>query len=176
MADKEVLEILPSKVEGEEGVNPNRNLSLEALVLLINTERLKNLNDRTIKEFKELKERQGKVRELHEILRQINSHTSENDELDLKKTPELLEFLKKAKENHGLTIDEKKTHYKKDERERLVSNFNMLIQDLNVQNDMQLQTTSRLTNERYESYQMARSILKPLHEDKINKARAIHLR
>lgn len=175
MADKEVLEILPSKVEGEEGTNPNRNLSLEALVLLINTERLKTLNDKTIKEFKELKERQAKVRELHEILRQINSHTSENDELDLKKTPELLEFLKKGKE-HGLTIDEKKHHYKKDERDRLVSNFNMLIQDLNVQNDMQLQTTSRLTNERYESYQMARSILKPLHEDKINKARAIHLR
>jgi hypothetical protein len=38
---------------------------------------------------------------------------------------------------------------------------------------MQIQTISRFTNERYETYQMARSILRPLHEDKQRKAREI---
>jgi len=70
-------------------------------------------------------------------------------------------------------VKDDKFKYNKDERDRLVENIRMTIEDLNVKNDMQLQTITRLTNERYESYQMARSILKPLHDDKINKAHAM---
>ena len=49
----------------------------------------------------------------------------------------------------------------------------MHIEDLNTQNDMQLQTVTQLTNERYETYQMARAIMKPLDEDKKQKARSV---
>jgi len=63
--------------------------------------------------------------------------------------------------------------YSREERERLVENIRMACDDLNMENDMQIQTVTRLTNERYEAFQLARSIMKPLHEDKINKARAL---
>ena len=63
--------------------------------------------------------------------------------------------------------------FSREERDGSVENIRITADDINVMNDMQLQTISRLTNERYESYQMARSILKPLHDDKLRKAREI---
>jgi hypothetical protein len=155
-------------------INPDLpdQMSLETLVLLINTERLKNLQDSTANEFKELKERQDKVRKLHELLQNINRETSEKGELSLKNKTELIDGMKQLKD-HGISLKDDKLSYSRDERERLIENIKMTIEDLNVQNDMQLQKITRLTNERYESYQMARSILKPLHDDKHNKARAM---
>lgn len=54
--------------------------------------------------------------------------------------------------------------YTKEQRDRLVDNIRMNMDDLNVQNDMQLQKVSRLNNESYESYQNARLMLKTLHD------------
>ncbi|MFQ5729195.1 MAG: hypothetical protein ACE5GN_02400, partial [Waddliaceae bacterium] len=127
---------------------------------------------KTDKELKELKERQAKVAELHKVLKAINAATDANGKIDCSKNDELKKLLKKAKEL-GADVKDDKFKYNKEERDRLVENVRMSIEDLNVQNDMQLQTVSRLTNERYESYQMARSILKPLHEAKISHARGI---
>lgn len=152
------------------------NLSLEALVLLINTERLKHLHEKTHKEFSELKKRQDQVAELHGILKKINEHTNNTGDFDCSKdTPantELKSLLKRAKEL-GADVQDGKFVYNKEERDRLVENLRMTVEDLNVMNDMQLQTVNRLTNERYESYQLARSILKPLHDAKMQSARAM---
>lgn len=156
--------------EVEKIVAPGSNLSLDTLILLIHSERLASLRDQTNKELKELSERQGKVRCLHDALRAVNQATTSKGDVDFKDKPEIIELFNKAKE-HGLEVNVDKKKYNKDERDRLLENIRMTIEDLNVQNDMQLQTVQRLTNERYESYQMARSILKPLHDDKLNKAR-----
>lgn len=159
-----------SSLDGVEACPPAPKMSLETLILLIHTERLKSIRDQTASEFKELHERQGKVRKLHEAMKGINKETNEKGELHLKEKPELQELLTQAKEL-GLEVNPEKLKYSKEERERLLDNLKMTIEDLNIQNDMQMQTVQRLTNERYESFQMARSILKPLHDDKQNKAR-----
>jgi hypothetical protein len=151
------------------------NLSLEALILLINTEHLKNLRDRTRQELSELKTRQEKVRTLHQLLRSINTATDDKGKLDCTNNQEIKDLLQKAKEL-GVAVKDGKVKYSKDERDRLVENIRIAADDYNVENDMQLQNVSRLTNERYESYQMARSILKPLHEDKLRKAREMSAR
>lgn len=156
---KEVIE------EGNNG-KPSK-LSLEALILLINTERLKRLHEQTQTEFKELKKRQDQVSYLHKLMKAINKCTNADGEFDCSKNEEIKNMLVEAK-NLGADLDEKKVKYSKDERDRLVENIRMTIEDYNVQNEMQMQTVNRLTNERYESYQMARSILKPLHDGKIN--------
>ncbi len=57
-------------------------------------------------------------------------------------------------------------------RELLIENIRTSIDDYNTENDLQLQMITRYTNERYETFQMVRSIMKPLHEDKVNKARS----
>ena len=160
-----------SRVAEASGKDPKK-MSIEALVLLITKERLDTIHSKTEKEFKELKDRQQKVSDLHKLHKLINSNTSSKGEINIDKNEEIKALIKKAKRN-GLEIDENKTSYNKEERERLVESIRMTVEDLNVQNDMQLQTITRLTNERYETYQMARAIMKPLHDDKQQKARAI---
>lgn len=145
-------------------------LSLESLALLVNTERLHHLENKITKEFTELKERQERVSSLHKLIRAINSATT-NEEFDCTNNPDTQAMLAKAKE-YGVEIKEGKFKYNKQERDRLIENIRLTVDDYNVLNDMQLQTVSRLMTERYESYQLARSIMKPLHEDKISKARA----
>ncbi len=172
MAEDTVNQVLASSIANDpEGIDPN-NISLEALILLINTERLNSLQEKTQTEFQELKKRQQDVKELHDILKAINKATGETGTLEISGNAELQKMFAKAREL-GADVAEGKTSFNREERERLVENIRMTVEDLNVQNDMQLQTISRLTNERYESYQMARSILKPLHEAKTSYARGI---
>jgi len=154
----------------DSGDNQSKDYSLETLVLLINTERLKHLQEKTESEFSSLKERQETVAKLHNTLKAINAATDTKGQLTVNE--EIKKQIQTAKEL-GVEIDGDKRAYNRDERERLVENIRMTIDDLSVQNDMQLQTISRLTNERFESYQMARSILKPLHDAKTSLARAV---
>lgn len=146
-------------------------LSIEQLALLISTDRIRILEDKVQDEYKLLRERQEKVRALNKLLKLLNRITNAEGEIEIKDDPEILEFLQKAQEL-GADVDPSKTKYNSHERELLIENLRTTIDDYNTENDLQLQIITRLTNERYETYQMVRSILKPLHEDKVNKARS----
>jgi hypothetical protein len=148
------------------------NISLQSLILLVNAERLRFLHDKTHQEFAQLKERQQQVSTLHKLQKGINNTTSAKGEFDCSNNKDLQDLLQEAKKLGVETIDGK-FKYTAEEKDRLIENIRMTVEDLNVQNDMQMQTITNLNNERYESYQLARTIIKPLHDDKINKARAI---
>jgi hypothetical protein len=163
-------EALDAVKKAHEKIDPN-HLSIESLALLINAERLHHLEKQVTNEFIELKQRQDKVSYLHKVMKTINLSTNNKGEFDCS-SQELKTILAQANE-YGVEIDYNKPKYSKDERDRLLENIRMTVDDQNVMNDMQLQMITRLTNERYESYQMARAIMKPLHDDKVNKARAI---
>jgi hypothetical protein len=167
----EIISELTQEINGNNGKDP-KNMSLESLVLLLTAERLHRLEEDSRKQMDELRKRQEQVSFLHKLMKTVNTATGNTGNVDISPYPDLLEMLKKAKEM-GVELDEKKTSYNNDERERLVENLRMTVEDLNVQNDMQLQMISRMTNERYESYQMARAILKPLHDAKLSNARYI---
>lgn len=159
--------------------------TIDSLVYDILTSRLYQLQKDTTKELEELKERQKEVQKLHDLIAKINSLTNKDGEV--KVDEELFEMLQDAIKNDGnddavndlkispdsLKILEEGKKYKPEDRQRLIENIRMHIEDLNTQNDMQLQTVTQLTNERYETYQMARAIMKPLDEDKKQKARSI---
>ena len=161
-----------TKLEDPPPFDPSE-YTLEQLVLLVTTERLHTIEKQSRDAIKELTERQGRVRTLHDILTKINSMSDDSGKV--KVDEELHKMLKDAAQSEGLDIDIKDVgqEYSTASRDRLVDNFRMRVDDLNIQNDMQIQKVTRLNNERYESYQLARSILKPLDEDKKNKARAI---
>lgn len=161
---KEIVNDNPSK-------NPS-NISLQSLILLVNAERLRFLHDKTHQEFAQLKERQQQVSTLHKLQKGINNAISAKGDFDCSSNKELQDLLKEAK-NLGVETVDGKFKYTAEEKERLIENIRMTVEDLNVQNDMQMQTITNLNNERYESYQLARTIIKPLHDDKLNKARAI---
>lgn len=154
----------------EQDMSKYENLSLEALVLLLNTERLAKLKESTKKELEELRKRQADVKKLHEAMQAFNTATDDKGQLII--SPELMQHIKNVKEL-DIDVKDNKPLYSKDERDRLVENIRLAVDDLNVDNDLQIQTISRLTNERYESYQMARSILKPLSDAKQRMAREI---
>lgn len=173
MSDVNTDSIDPSFLDEISEVSPEENeLSLEQLALLISTNRIRILEDKVQDEYKVLKQRQEEVRVLNKLLKLLNRMTDAEGELDIKDDAEVREFLEKAVEL-GSEIDLDKTKYNSHERELLIENLRTTVDDKNTENDLQLQVITRLTNERYETYQMVRSILKPLHEDKINKARAV---
>lgn len=172
MSDETTInEVFTPNINGTMPDGGADDLSLESLALLINTNRLKFLEDKIKLQFVELKKRQDQVTFLHKLIKTINVAT-DNGAFDCSNNPDLQDLLAQAKEQ-GVDIKDGKFSYNSDERERLIDNIRMTADDYNVLNDMQLQTITRLTNERYESYQLARSIMKPLHDDKTNKARAM---
>ncbi len=163
MAEQTVAEALNLKADPIERNIAGEQLSLEGAVLMITTKRVGDLEAKIKEAHKEIQARQEKIAFLHGILRAINATTSDEETLDWENDPELLEMLEKAREM-GIEIPEGKTKFDKNSRLRLIENIKMGVDDLNLENEMQMQTVTRLTNERYESYQMARSIMKPLHE------------
>lgn len=170
----EVLEAFSkrrSEVRDEKKIGPE-NMSLETLSMLVHVDRLNYLHNKIQTELGTLKQRQDKVAALHKIMKQINVATTDTGELDCTKKDDLQKLLKQAKEM-GVEIQDGKHKYTKEERDRLIENFRMTIEDYNVSNDMQLQAVNRLTNERFESYQLVQAIMKPQHEDKMGKSRAI---
>ena len=81
-------------------------------------------------------------------------------------------MLKEAK-NLGVQCKDGQHKFTKEERDRLVENIRLTADDMNVKNEMQLQTVNRLTNERFECFQLAKSIFRPLHESKLQIIRGI---
>lgn len=154
-------------------IAPDRStegLTFESLAILVHAERLNQLESKITDAFIELKNRQDEVSFLHKLIKMINSATADGT-FDCTDNEELKQLLNKAKD-YGITIQDGKFKYSNDERERLLDNIKITVEDKNVLNDMDLQKITRLTTERYESYQLIRAMMKPLHEDKINKARS----
>lgn len=170
MSDNPVTNVQNSTLQTDQPVDLN-NLSLEALIMLLHTQRIKTLQDTTTNKFQELSQKQKDVAELHKILKAVNTATQEKGDLDLKSKDDLKALLARAQEL-GVDVDTSKETYNHLERERLVENIRTTVEDLNVENDMLLQEVTRLNNERYESYQMVRTIHKPLHDAKTSHARA----
>lgn len=88
-------------------------------------------------------------------------------------TVDLIERLQQAKEVYQIEFKWPLEQYNREERESLLSSIDMACKDLNLQNDLQMQELNRLYQERLEILQMAKSIMKNLHDDKINKARSV---
>lgn len=174
MADKNsnsienINEVLAS--EGPSGPE----LSLEDAIKLLNTERLSYLRDETTNKISQLQKMQQSVEVLQTLLQRINAITDKDGKVNFSKDtgePKIEELIKQAKDL-GVKWDKTDTKLSREEKDQLVSNVRLTIDNLNVKNDMALQEITRLTNERYESYQIARSMLKPLDDVKKSMARA----
>ena len=165
-------------------LNP-QNSSLDTLILLLKTDALKNVDTQSKTELEKLKKRQAKVAELHNILKAINAATDKDGKINCSKDDNLKGLLKRANElgkelGDNITLEIKTKEgakdafvFSKQEVDTIVDTINMTVGDLNTQNDMQLQTVSRLTNERYEIFQLARSLIKTLHDTKTTLLKAI---
>lgn len=163
-------EVVLDAIDKVSKTTSSEDLSFESLAFLVHAERLQHLENKITESFIELKQRQDEVTFLHKLTKTINTATVD-EAFDCSTNEELKTLLDKARDL-GIEITKGKYKYTKEERERLIDNIKITVDDKNVLNDMDLQKVTRLTTERYESYQLIRAMMKPLHEDKINKARA----
>ncbi|CRX38649.1 hypothetical protein [Estrella lausannensis] len=159
------------KSEGAGGGDYN-DWTLEKLLFLVHTERLKHLEDKSATTLDSLTESQDQVSKLHDLIAKINEITDKDGKINVEKGSEVEKLLKEAEEM-GVKIAKTDGEFTDKEKERLVENIRLQIENLNVKNDMMLQEVTRITNERYEMYQLTRMAHKVLDEDKKNKARAI---
>lgn len=146
--------------------------NVENMAVFHAIDRLHSLERMKAKELKELMERQHKVAFLRKLQGSINVGTTPKG-FDATNVQDFSEMLLAAK-NLGVQLDEKKLAYSTEERDRLLENIRMVIDDNQTLNELQMQSIIRIETERNESIQMASSMAKPLHEDKTQKARAIH--
>ena len=164
--------LLSATKPSKKGVDINTNdMTLEELALLVQTERINSLEKQMKDKVGVIKERQAKVRFLHDLISTINKAIDKKGKLDISKKQELKDMLKRAQDEMGIDIDSSKTLWSTDEKDRLIETIKLSCEDLNSENQMDLQDTQMLMTQRFEMYEMTKSIMKPLHEDKINKAR-----
>lgn len=160
-----------NKTEKKEKVDFS-NMTLETQLNFLHLSRLNDLKNKLDREFGELKKGQNQVMFLHKLLKRINKETNEKGEFDCSNDKEFQELLLKAKDM-GVDINETKFKYNKDDKDRLVDNLRMTIQDLNVNVDMKNQMSSRYMNERYESFHFIKTNMKILDETKRQSIREI---
>lgn len=115
--------------------------------------------------------------ELDETIKQLESDPSASNEQiqALKAKQKLLrEEVSEIRDTvKAVTFPPGKHQFTKSERERLVDNLRTAHEDLSALNQQQMQTMNRLNNERHETLLLAKMIAKNIHEDLVNKARAI---
>ena len=156
--------------------------SLNQLLHLIRLHRTNGHGHKLEKELRELTERQSHVRFLTNI-RRVITLTGDGKQGEFKADIEEFQaLLKQANESENemlkkllkeVGIVEGKKSYTKDEKTNVMESIKMTIDQLNVLNDMQIQTVSRLESENNEVYQMLMAAHKPLHNLITGMARSI---
>lgn len=152
------------------------NASIDSLIRDILTSSVDKLMENKKKELDEVLERQLAVKQFHDLMAKINKLTDKDGKV--KVDEELERMLYNALKNNecseadnayrmsDLKFLEKGKEYKTEERQRLLENIRMHVEDLTTQNDMQMNKVTHLTNQTYEIYQSMRSIPKPGEEAK----------
>lgn len=162
---------LHDKIAELNAILDNPKSELEVWVHALNLLKIHQLEGDSKRLLEELKERQQRVADLHDLLKKLNSITDNEGRIDFSAHPEAKQLVDKYKGAIGWEKNQNKLS--RDEKDQLINNIRMTVDDLGVNNDMQLQEVTRLTNERYECYQMARAILKPLDDLKKNMAKGV---
>ncbi len=112
------------------------------------------------------------VQKLQDAIKAMTGIQSDDAWNKVKDILELRIRLQQAKEVYGIEFKWPADEYPREDREALTTAIDTTCKDLNLQNDMQMHDINRAYQERLEILQMARSIIKTLHDDKIHKSRS----
>jgi DnaJ-domain-containing protein 1 len=160
-----------------EANDPNPDVSVLGLALAVIQEYRNNLHNKLNDETQQLQARIEKVNTLNRLKRLINA-AKKDGKLDCKDNTELTELLDKVRTELDLNdaptvkgeetpshtpdripgIKNNSTKYSKEETEGLLDSLTTAIEDLNVKNQMQQQTVTRLYNEQLEGIHLARLV------------------
>lgn len=143
------------------------------------------------REFDKLKLGQNRTRQFNKAIKIINTSLNPDGSLTIVEGSELHLLLQAAAQDtpsssyppvagadgeppfDGIPIDTNKLQYTKEEVDRLLETIRISVDDMNVINEMQLQTVNRIVTQQQELFQIMKALLKPLHDTKVGMARAI---
>ncbi len=158
------------KIEDKENIKPS--YSLETLALLVNKQRVDQLEDKLRTNFKDLKKRQEEIKGLQSLIRALNRATDDDEKLDFTENAELKELYIAMDKRFELSLPQG-TKFAGAARERVIDNIKMAVDERNLENDLLMNTIQQLNNERNESFQMANKIIKTLNDAKMRVTQAL---
>lgn len=163
------------------------NLSIQQILKLMILEKAHEVRKSMVEQAKELRERQVRIHFLHtlsqkltqaikdgaidfgeeyeQVLAAEQAKTQEEKDEENKNPSDLtaLQLLIRAKNDFGYDLQLEK-EYDKEYVPKLLDSVRTICDDLNMQNNLQSQDLSQLVNERYEIFQLARSMTKVIDE------------
>lgn len=138
--------------------------SIESILIGVHNRNLKNIKDKSVKEYADVSRRQSEVTFLHKLIAAINAATGKNGDVDFESNTDLNEMIEKAKKL-GVKIPEgiqgKMTN---NQRESFISSIRDTIKDETTLIEMIMQKITNLNYELHESYQWMRSHSKTLFD------------
>lgn len=117
----------------------------------------KVLKDKVHEEMAELRQRQDKIKFIHEVMQEINNLTDNEGMLNLKAHPELKEKLKQALEM-GIKLPVDKDSFDTHARKRLVDNLSYSAGDWEKEDSLQMRRIQTLYNETEQSLLIAKDV------------------
>lgn len=130
--------------------------SLETLLWMIRAGHLETLTKKSKEGFQKAAESQKVVAELYDCIKAINRATKGQDSLDISKDDALKTILKRANELE-CEIELEKMTYTKEERERLLENIRMTVDEKNTDNDLHIQEMTRNYTGQNEMFNLLKS-------------------
>ncbi len=109
------------------------------------------------------------------LLEAVRDLTGIKDDETWNKVQDIREIrrrLQEAKDVYHIEFKWPVDEFTREDRESLVTAIDSTCKDFNLQNDMQMHDLNRSYQERLEILQMARCLIKCLHDDKVHKARS----
>lgn len=133
--------------------DPN-DLTVQQEAFLLHMIHAQAIKDKLAKEAAQLKERQQKIKFIHEIMQDINNAMDDEGNVDLNKHPELKQKLQAAEE-HGVKMpgkDKLNGH----ESRRLLDNLNYTVDDWSREDATQMRKMQNLYMESEQSIMIAK--------------------
>lgn len=157
-----VEDALESKQTGEVKVVHGRHdpseLTIQQEAHLLHILHVRTLKAKLDKEAAELRERQEKIKYIHEILQDINNSMDDKGGMDITQNQELQEKLKEAKEM-GIKLPEGKTTFNTHECKRVIDNLHYTIDDWEKDDSLQMRKLQNMYTESEQSILIAKNTM-----------------
>jgi hypothetical protein len=153
------------QVQGVEPFDPSQEPTVQQEAFFLHMSRVRYLREQLDQHAVILRERQNRIKFVHEIMQEINNKMDEKGTLDISNHPDLQTRLKIAKDM-GVNILADQTKFTTHQCNRLMDNLNYTVGDWEMENTTDLKKIQNFYTESEQSIMIAKytasSIDKPL--------------
>jgi hypothetical protein len=135
-----------------------QDTTVQQEAFFLHISRLRHLRALLDKHALDIKERQNKIKFLHELMQKLNNLVDDEGKIDFTADPTLTEDLKIAKEL-GVNISTDQTKLSRYQTDRLMDNLRYSISDWETSNNIDLRKASNIYSESEQSIMIVRNTI-----------------